>query len=148
MNFMKTLIVTFSFSLFSLLLLAQEKKDKKQEVEQAVTMLRQAIIDGDKAKLEQLTDSELTYGHSAGKIENKQQFVEALSSGKSDFSTMDITDQTVIVKGKTAIVRHKIAANVTDAGVANSVKLGVMLVFVKDDKQWKLLGRQAVKLPN
>lgn len=121
-------------------------QDKKQEVEKTLEMLRQAILDGDSAKLNALTDADLSYGHSLGKIENKQQFVGALASGTSDFERMDITDQSIVVKGKTAMVRHTVSAKVTDAGKMSEVKLAVLLVFVKEDKQWKLLARQAIRL--
>ena len=122
------------------------QKKTEEQVAQAVESLRQAILDGGSAKLDQLTDSELSYGHSAGKIENKKEFIEALASGQSDFETMDLSDQTIVVKGKTAVVRHKLAANIKDRGKAVSIKLAVLLVWVKQKKQWKLLARQGVKI--
>jgi ketosteroid isomerase-like protein len=122
-----------------------QSKDE-QAVAKVIEELRQAMLDGDSAKLAQLTDDALTYGHSLGKLENKQQFVGALASGKSDFQTLDITDQKIIVKNKTAVVRHNIAANILENGKSAAVKLHVLLVFNKDHKQWKLLGRQAVRL--
>ncbi|MBL7698575.1 MAG: nuclear transport factor 2 family protein [Chitinophagaceae bacterium] len=140
---MKHLVIA---ALFSVVILNVSAQDKKQEVEQAVNALRQAMLDGDSLKLDQLTESELTYGHSLGKVENKQQFVSALASGQSDFESLEISDQTIAVKNKTAWVRHIITARVTDNGKMNDVKLSVLLVFVKDSKQWKLLARQAVRL--
>lgn len=122
-------------------------QDKKQaEVTAVIEQLRKAMIDGDSATLDKLTDADLTYGHSLGKLENKQQFVHALASGESDFETMDISDQTVMVKNKVAIVRHKIAANIKENGKMNAVKLAVIYTFHKDNKQWKLLARQAIRL--
>ena len=141
---MKNLFISLALSLIILNVSAQDKKVK--EVEETVTALRQAILDGDSAKLDQLTDSGLTYGHSLGKLENKQQFIHALASGESDFKTLELTDQTVVVRGKTAVVRHKLAADIKEGDNFNNVKLAVMMVWVKDDKHWKLLGRQAIRL--
>ena len=135
-------------ALLSVIVLNISAQEKKQEVEQVVNELRQAILDGDSVKLDKLTDSDLTYGHSLGKLENKKEFISALASGASDFARLDITDQTIDIKNKTAWVRHTISANVTDNGKMNDVKLKVLLVFVKDSKQWKLLARQAIRLPN
>ena len=104
------------------------------------------MIDADKASLDRLTAKDLSYGHSGGKVEGKSSFIESLVSGQSDFLTMDLTDQTVIVSGKTAIVRHTLSGNINDGGKAGTVKLHVMLVWTKDGKNWKLLGRQAVRL--
>ena len=115
-------------------------------VQNAVEQLKKAMIDADKAALEKLTADDLSYGHSSGRVENKTEFVESLVSGKSDFLTMDLTNQTVKVSGNTAIVRHNLSGNINDSGQAGTVKLFVMLVWVKQGKQWRLLGRQAVRL--
>jgi ketosteroid isomerase-like protein len=141
---MKNLLITLAFLLIIFNVSAQDKKVK--EVEETVATLRQAILDGDSAKLDQVTDSGLTYGHSLGKLENKQQFIHALASGASDFKTLDLTEQTIVIRGKTAVVRHKLAADIKEGDKFNSVKLAVMMVFVKEDKHWKLLGRQAIRL--
>src|SRR5215211_885588 len=109
---MKNLFIALALSLVTLNVSAQDKKVK--EVEEAVAAFRQAILDGDSAKLDQLTDSGLTYGHSLGKLENKQQFIHALASGESDFKTLELSDQTIVVRGKTAIVRHKLAADIKE----------------------------------
>jgi hypothetical protein len=44
------------------------------------------------------------------------------------------------------VVRHKIAAEIKEGEKFSNVKLAVMMVFYKDHKQWKLLGRQAIRL--
>jgi hypothetical protein len=51
------------------------------------------------------------------------------------------------VVDNTAIVRHILTAQTNDGGKPGSVNLGVMLVFIKEHGSWKLLGRQAYKLP-
>lgn len=141
---MKNLFISLAFSLIIFNVSAQDRKVK--EIEETVSAFRQAILDGDSTKLDQLTDSGLTYGHSLGKLENKQQFVHALASGESDFKTLELTDQTIVVRGKTAVVRHKLAADIKEGDKFNSVKLAVMMVWIKERKHWKLLGRQAIRL--
>jgi hypothetical protein len=46
-----------------------------------------------------------------------------------------------------AIVRHKLNATTNDSGKPGEVHLLVLLIFQKDHKEWKLLARQAVKIP-
>ena len=123
---------------------AQSKEEK--QVAAAVQTLTKAMIDGDKTALENITSDALSYGHSSGKIQDKAAFVEAIASGQSDFVTIDLTDQTISVKDKTAIVRHKLLAQTNDGGKPGNVSLGIMLVWVKEKANWKLLGRQAYKL--
>lgn len=139
---------TLFIALLSFVVFNVSAQDKKQQIEQVVNEFKQAILDGDSAKLDKLTDSDLSYGHSLGKLETKAQFIHALASGDSDFQSIDLTDQTIVVKNKTAMVRHKLAAKIKENGAFNDVKLAVLMVFVKEDKQWRLLARQAIRLPN
>lgn len=122
-----------------------QTKDEKN-VATAVETLTKAMIDGSKPALESIVSDALSYGHSSGKVQNKAEFVEAIASGQSDFVTINLTDQTIVVKNQTAIVRHKLSAQTNDAGKPGTVNIGVMLVWVKEKDNWKLLGRQAFKL--
>lgn len=121
-------------------------KDEKPAVEQAVEKLRKAIVDADKATLESITTDQLTYGHSNGLLEDKAAFIQALVSGESDFTSIDLTEQTVTVVDNTAWVRHKLAGNTNNKGVPGTAKLAVLMVWVKQKGNWKLLARQAVKI--
>lgn len=123
--------------------LAQNKAEK--QVAQAVENLRQAMIDGDRMALEKIADQSLSYGHSSGQLDDKKEFVEKLVSGRSDFVSIALTEQTIIVSGNTAIVRHTLSAETNDGGKPGQVKLKVLLVWQKNGGQWKLLARQAVK---
>ncbi|WP_114783445.1 nuclear transport factor 2 family protein [Botryobacter ruber] len=129
---------------FSVVTEAQSKEEK--DVAAAVEALRKAMVDADKKKLEALTASDLSYGHSSGKLEDKATFVETIVSGKSDFVSIDLKDQTVKVSGNTALVRHQLSGETNDGGTPGTVKLGVLLVWQKQQGQWKLLARQAYKL--
>jgi ketosteroid isomerase-like protein len=139
---MKLYLLLIAFCTMSTLSFAQTKDEKA--VTAAVESLRKAMVDADKTTLEKLADDKLSYGHSGGKIENKPTFVENIVSGKSDFVTIELTDQTVSVKGTTAIVRHNLNASTNDNGKAGEVHLHVLTVWVKEGAQWKLLARQAV----
>ena len=140
--------------LFSLILLfltlglsisfAQDKDT--QSLEEAVEELRQLLIKPDQQGLENITAEELSYGHSAGRVEDQKEFIDFLLSGKSQFVSIDLEDQTVDIIGKTAIVRHTLLAETNNEGVKGIIKLGVLMVWQKDGKNWKLLARQAFKM--
>ena len=122
-----------------------QTKDE-QAVTSAVESLRKALIDPDKATLDALVMDELTYGHSNGNIQDKAAFEEALLNKSSDFVTIDLTQQTVKVVGNTAWVRHILSATTNDGGKPGTAHLSVLLVWVKQKGQWRLLARQAVKI--
>ncbi len=122
---------------------AQEEKKVASQVEK----LRLALIDPTIANLSEISSIDLTYGHSSGKLENQSQFIEALVSGASDFAEVSFEDQTIQVDKNVAVVRHNLVADVLDGGTTNSIKIGVILVWQKEKGQWKLIARQAYKLP-
>lgn len=113
----------------------------------AVENMRLALISGERAALENLAAADLSYGHSSGKIQDKTAFVEAIANGSSDFVSIELKNQTVKVVGKTAMVRHELHAKTNDGGKPGEVHLGIFLVWQKQGSEWKLLGRQAFKLP-
>jgi hypothetical protein len=119
---------------------AQSKEEKA--VATAVERLRQAMLDGDRAVLENLTAAELSYGHSSGLIEDKSAFVDALATGKSDFKEINLTNQTITVAGNIAIVRHEMHGE-SNTGPVN---IGILLVWKGKGDNWKLVARQAFKL--
>ena len=112
----------------------------------AVEAFRKALIDPTKAALDKLTMDELSYGHSSGLIQDKAAFEQALLSGASDFVSIDLTDQTMKVVGNTAWVRHMLTAVTNDGGKPGEAHLSVLLVWMKQKGQWRLLARQAVKI--
>jgi ketosteroid isomerase-like protein len=140
---MKTLPIFFG--LFFAVQSFSQSKDEKL-VADAVEVLRQAMIDADKKELEDLTAPELSYGHSSGLVEDRTAFVENIVSGKSDFVTITLSEQTVKIVGNTAIVRHKFAADTNNGGTPGKINLTVLLVWQKQKNQWKLLARQTARL--
>lgn len=125
---------------------AQNKEE--QSLLAAVDKLKNAMISGERKALEDVAADDLSYGHSGGKVEDKATFVETIASGKSDFVTIELKNQTVRVTGKTGVVRHELHATTNDGGKPGEVHIGIMLVFQKQGKDWKMLARQAYKLPH
>ncbi len=135
------LLVFFSVSTIT----HAQSRDEKQ-VATAVKELNKALLHADKKVLENITVSELSYGHSSGKIENKTQFVEAIVKGIVKFSDIDISDQTITIAGNNAIVRHRFSAKLINNGTPLEIKIGALMVWVKQKGKWKLLARQGYKL--
>lgn len=137
--------------LICILLMAQimvnAQNSAESKVASAVENLRLAMISGERTALENIAATALSYGHSSGKIEDKTAFVESIASGKSDFVTIEFRDQTINISEKTAIVRHQLHATTNDGGKPGEVHLGILLIWQKQGKNWKLLARQAYKLP-
>lgn len=139
--FLFILLLAFSISSNSF----AQNKDVAQ-VEKALEVLRNQMLNPTEQGLKAISHRSLTYGHSNGRIENQKEFMEAFLTGTSDFTTLDFSDIKIEILGNTAIVRHILQADSNDKGKQPAkVNIKVMLVFVKDKKAWLLAGRQAVK---
>ena len=117
-----------------------------EAVEKAVIQLKDAMLSGQEASLVAISSKDLTYGHSNGVVEDQDAFVYALASGNNNFTSITLSDQTVDVLGKIALVRHNLVGNTHNKGAEPAtVNLGVLMVWQKEGKEWKLLARQAYK---
>ena len=131
--------------LFAVPFATTAQQRKLHLVNLAAESLRVAMVDGNKNLLLKLTTSDLGYGHSGGHIDTQEEFVEKLSSGKSDFVSIDIAKQQIKLYKKTAILRHELSAITNDNGKSGTVKLLVLQVWVLKKGSWKMASRQAVK---
>ncbi len=111
-----------------------------------VERLRLAMISPSATALADLFADDLSYGHSDGKLDTKASISGSLLDGSSDFTTIDTSEQTVSVNGDVAIVRHRLVADTNDSGRSGHVKLKILLVWQRQDGDWRLLARQAVRI--
>ncbi len=146
--FKLALILLMTITTVSLKAQKKPKANARLEVEQAVEKIRKLMVEPDSAALSAMASDKLTFGHSGGKVQNKQEFLHSFISGDTDFTSLEFTDQTIQVSGNTAIVRHTLSGATHDKGKdPGTVKLLILLVWQKVKGQWVLLARQAVKYP-
>jgi len=115
-------------------------------VDKAVEALRKAVLEQDKARLEQLAADQLSYGHSDGRVESKAKFIDGVMTRKAIVKSISFPELTVAVVGNAAIARHLFEAESETDGKLASVKIGALQVWQKQDGTWKLLARQGFKL--
>jgi len=139
--------LTVMLLIFAAGLGANAQSKDEVAVAAGVEKLRLAMVSGSKGDLESVLSSDLTYGHSSGKIENKDAFVDAITTKKSDFLAIELTEQTISIAGDVAIVRHILSASTNDGGKPGTVHLGIVLVWKKNKGDWKMIARRAFKVP-
>jgi ketosteroid isomerase-like protein len=145
---MKKTVLSAFWLLVALFVAAPAMAQSAEEaaVVQAVELLRQAMFTKDIKGFEAMISENVSYGHSAGRIENKNEFIKAALANKAVMKSLAFTDQTVQVNGNTAIVRNTYnAVNELD-GKTNTTRIGVLLVWAKEGANWRLYARQAYRL--
>ena len=125
---------------------AQTKTEK--EVTAKVNAIHKAIfVDKDSASLNKLLAKEITYGHSGAKITNRQQTLEDVGGNKSTYSDIRIKDISLIVNGQTVVSRYLLTGNETkEDGKVVPLHLNILMVWIKEKGEWKMMARQATKL--
>src|SRR6266567_8662563 len=77
-------------------------------VNQAVEALRKALLEADKARLQQLGADQLSYGHSDGRVQTKAEFIDGVMTRKAIVKSLAFPELTVAVVGNAAIARTSI----------------------------------------
>lgn len=117
----------------------------EQDVAQAVDHLTQAMLKKNIPELQKLTAENLTYGHSSGKIQNKQEFIADIETGRSAFKTLEMQKQTITLSGDTALVRHHFSAQALKGTEVIPTEIENFQIWQKQKGHWLLVGRQAFK---
>jgi hypothetical protein len=125
---------------------AQDKKEKTL-MERSYLLSHTVFGTKDSAVLEDLFAKKLSYGHSSGKVESREEALRAISSNRSVYTDTSVSNMTVMRGDEIAIVRHLFKATETNSeGKVSQLNFTVMLVWVKEKRKWRLQGRQAVRL--
>jgi len=141
------ILLTLAVMTFSCNPSADNSTANPAEIEEAVENFRKVMVDPDEEILRKLTSDKLTYGHSNGVIEDQNTCIGSMVSGKFNFLTVTLSEQTIDISGNTAIVRHILNGDTHDEGKdPGKAHIKVMQVWQNQAGQWKLLARQAVKV--
>jgi hypothetical protein len=116
-------------------------------VAEGVETLRKGLLEADRAKLEQVAAPQISYGHSDGRVETKEQFIHAVMTRKQTVKSLAFPDLKVSVVGNNAIARHIYLSESELDGKVTNTRIGALQVWQKQDGGWKLLARQGFRLP-
>ena len=106
----------------------------------------EAQVKGDVAALDKLLASDLTYVHSSGVVETKDEFVGAIKSGKYKYKSIVPEGVTVRSYGDTAVVHGKATIDVVSSGRDVHVELLFTDVWVKSDGRWQMVSWHSTRL--
>ena len=116
-------------------------------VNAAVEALTKAMLQADRGALERLVADQLSYGHSSGLVESKAQFVDVIANRKTLYKAITLSEPSTVMAGDNAIVRHVFSNTTETGGKTASISVGIMQVWQKQAGDWRLLARQAFRLP-
>jgi len=119
--------------------------DDEQTPTEAVEAFRKAMIASDHAAFDALCAAQLSYGHSTGKIQTKEEFIADATSGGAKWKALEFVNVRNTVAGPNAISRFTLTGELESDGKVTSIGIGTLMVWQKQGNAWKLLARQGFK---
>jgi len=107
----------------------------------------EAMTKGDLAVLDGILADEMTYTHSTGQFETKQQFLDDLRSGKLKYEFIAPEDVLVRLYGTAAVVTGRARVQVRMQGQALGFQIRYTGVYAKRTGHWRLVAWQSTRLP-
>ena len=137
----------FLVLLFAALLQTTTAQDDSLTLSDAIAKLDQALLKKDSAALDQLLDGKLSFGHSNGWVQTKQDVWNDLRDGRLEYLGLATEEVKFLQMGKElATVTMKVQAKGKLKEKEFDLKLTVMQVWKKDKKGWQLFARQSTKI--
>ena len=143
-------LAAVSFSLFIALpqAAAAPPAGAEQAVRSAEAARVAALAANDFAALDRILGDDLTYTHSSGQTDGKQQFIETLKAGKTKYVSLDTLESQLRVYGTTAVMTGRMDVRILiDGKPVPLIPLKFTSVWVQRNGQWQFVAWQSTRVP-
>jgi ketosteroid isomerase-like protein len=106
-----------------------------------------AMVETDLVALDQLLDDRLSYAHSSGARDTKDEYLAKVRSGYYDYLRIDHPVERVEVIGDTAMVVGRMTCDLTVQGTPKTIDNLALAVWVRTAGEWRLLAYAPTTLP-
>ena len=104
----------------------------------------EAMINADVQVLEEILADDLIYTHTTARLDTKTSFIEAISSGRSNYRSVHREDVKIRQFGDTAVVTGHAKFHVGD----NKFEARFIDVYAKRNDAWQMVAWQSTRLPD
>jgi len=113
----------------------------------AMQKLDKALLQKDEVVLKSVLHKDVSYGHSNGWIQSKEDILNDFKSGKLTYNKIENNSSAIVrIDKKFATVKTNTNAEGSVNGTAFKLTLHVMQFWIKTKKGWQLIARQSAKL--
>ncbi|WP_118180845.1 nuclear transport factor 2 family protein [Paraburkholderia phosphatilytica] len=105
-----------------------------------------AMVDGDGPLLDELLSENVSYIHTNGKRETKQQFINAIAAGRRRYRQIEIQSQEVMPVGaETCVVTGRALIEMEANNGALLFPIAYTAIQAQEGGQWRLVAWQATR---
>jgi len=138
---MKLIFIAIFVSISSLVV-AQDTVQLKKVTE----LFNNALLKKDTNLIKQLVHKQISYGHSNGWLQTKQDLITDFATGKIEYTKIEEGEKSFTKTKQAIAVRNISKVEGVVNGYVFSMSLQVLQVWKKVKKNWVLLARQSVKV--
>ena len=138
--------LTLLFCLFFFVGFSQTYSKKEKALLIQVSKL-DSLMENNDSKILELFSDDVSFGHSNGWLQNKDDFKKDFESGKVKYQSVKQTElKELKIKNKFANIRRIIAVKGLYKNETFEMKLSVLEFWIQQKGIWKLWSRQSVKI--
>ena len=115
------------------------------DLKKAVEEFRQAMVDGNGARLLELMSDDVTFGHANGVVQTKMEFVKTVVDKSEVFKSIALKDHKIEISGEIGLARHTFDSDLMFMGKDMHLTLSIIMVWRNEDGRWRLIARQSFK---
>jgi hypothetical protein len=123
---------------------AQEDENHQTQIMLKMASLRSALLNKDSVTFSRILADDLTYGHSTSVTQSKQELISSVMSGQQQYRSIEPSDMKIRIYDNSAVVTAKAKVKLIWEGKLLDLSLNLLLVWVKQGNEWKLVARQSV----
>jgi len=126
-----------------------QKHESRHEIDQLEDAWKAAVLKGNTVAMTSLLADDYMAITPSGTLQTKEQTLANLKSGRTHFTSLDLSDRKVRFYGTTALVTSTAAVQATTAEGAISGSFRYTRVYVRDQGgAWKIVSFEANKIRN
>ena len=105
------------------------------------------MLRADTAALGRFLAAELTYTHTDGEENTKEEFLRLVGTGALRYAAITPEAREVRIDGPTAVVTGRSAMRVESRGQAHAFRIRYLAVYRRGGRGWDLIAWQSTRLP-
>jgi hypothetical protein len=118
----------------------------QRTVQENLRDLEIALVNRDSVFLNKYLHDNLSYGHSNGWVEKKDELVKHLFNGKLKYNKIESKELSTEQTDDVSLIRLESNIKYVLDGKEGALKLHVLQVWLRVGYEWKLLSRQGTKI--
>ncbi|MBL8215806.1 MAG: nuclear transport factor 2 family protein [Bryobacterales bacterium] len=126
-----------------LLTIAAYAAGPQDGVKEAAEGWTQGAVKQDAGALKRYLAEDLQYAHAGGQLQNKEEYIRAVTTGPARYESFTFSDWKVVSYGKAAVLTAFVDVKLVGR---DSFRVRTLQVYVENNGQWQMAAHQSTRL--